>query len=134
MVKLHLGRSFLVTVSFLTYGWSLLLAENWRGLSYLRLKFGLVFFLLTVENPFGLLTVPLSRNSIWYSFAYGSPTVSKKRRAVSKKTSIVSIRRGKTWAIASRIFLNSAILLNSGCFSLENIENLVLNLRPGSVY
>ena len=33
-----------------------------------------------------------------------------------------------------RIFLNSAILLSSGCFSLGNIENLVLNLRPGSVY
>ena len=32
------------------------------------------------------------------------------------------------------IFLHLPILLNSGVFPLENTENLVLNLRPGSVY
>ena len=34
----------------------------------------------------------------------------------------------------SEDFSKFGILLNSGCFSLENVENLVLNLRPVSVY
>ena len=47
------------------------------------------------------------------------------------------IRRGKTWAKAFRCFFSkfghSSEFRVFSNFSLENIENLVLNLRPGSV-
>ena len=45
---------FYLLLGIFTYGWSLLLSENWLALSYLRLKFGFFVFLLTVENRFSL--------------------------------------------------------------------------------
>ena len=43
-------------------------------------------------------------------------------------------RRGKTWAIAFRRFSKFGHSSEFRVFSLEHVENLVLNLRPGSVY
>ena len=67
--------------SFLLTGKSLLLAVNWLGLFYLRLKFGLVFsltvemrivfFSLTVELRFGLFCLRWKLGLVLI-FAYGS--------------------------------------------------------------
>ena len=87
---LKMGRSCLLTVtSFFTVGLGCSRRLAWSF--YSRLRFGLVC-LLTVENRFGLfnLQLPLVRKFDLVFCAYGSPTLSKKRRAASKKTSIVS--------------------------------------------
>ena len=45
-----------------------------------------------------------------------------------------SIRRGRTWPWHSEYFSKFGHSSEFRAFSWENIENLVLNLRPGSVY
>ena len=73
-----------------TYGWSLLLTENWLGLLYFQLNFGLVIF----AHGGKLVGSFLTSGSLGPEFGllYVSRTVSKKSRPASKKTSIVSKR------------------------------------------
>ena len=106
----------------------MLLKENWLGLFYLHLKFGLVF-LLAVENRSGLFTYcsPPVRKLDLVIFAYDFPTVSKKRRAASKNTSIAS-RKGTSmvWLCLPHLLCEifSAILVKFGELSLLLVEYL----------
>ena len=84
-----MGRSFCLRLGvFLTHSWSLLLTVIW--LVFLTVEIWFVL-LLKVANRFGVFYLRFPRSEIGIGFfTYGSPTVSQKRRTISKHTSIVS--------------------------------------------
>ena len=100
---LRLGLFYLrlVLAAYGRVAWSFLVTiENRFGLSCLRWKPVWSFLLMVaiVRKLFWsfLLTVPLVQKLDLVVFAYGSPSVSKKRRKVSEKTSIASKKDAST--------------------------------------